>query len=563
VKELPVVEHPQHADRVRRTLKTGVAGDDARLRFWDGGVIETIDIDVIESGGTVYLELEQSGGGNLTWLFAGTEYVMDCTPAQTVALTAGTDTNPVQNYVYVVLSGTTPTLTASTVSWPATAHAPVATVVVQSAASLATDGAYKVHAWTDHINKATENGHSAHVNKKLRAFNATWQSGVAPSDFSSGQLDTTAGVVFQLHTHDMPARDMTTGDPVFVVNDNATPYKRITSIEGGGISTLSDGSSIGNNRYVNLVLWGVVSEKDADCKLMINLPDADYVTQSDAELDILQSASYSFGSGFVGCAFLIGRFTLQYSTAAGGTFTQTLKTDLRGLEPSTSPGGGAITDHGNLTSLGDDEHPQYLKDIVDDLTPQLGGDLDTNSQNIKFDTNHGIRDDSNNEQLIFIKTTSAVGNFTMTNASAGNDPILSAGPGGMILEIQAGNNFQFQNSDTDEILVLFDNEDADNYFKMSGNKTAPLLEVTGTGTNVDMYLQAKGTGTIWGQSPFRGGIHVDGDVGGLAGTVTHTDVVVAAGSGSLSTKIVPAGVSTPKWIKVYDGTTVGYVLAVF
>ena len=42
-------------------------------------------------------------------------------------------------------------------------------------------------------------------------------------------------------------------------------------------------------------------------------------------------------------------------------------------------------------------------DVVDDTSPQLGGDLDCNSYDILFDDNTGIRDDSDNEQLTFQK----------------------------------------------------------------------------------------------------------------------------------------------------------------
>ena len=58
-------------------------------------------------------------------------------------------------------------------------------------------------------------------------------------------------------------------------------------------------------------------------------------------------------------------------------------------------------------------------DLVDDTTPQLGGNLDTNSFMIDFDDAHGIRDDSGNEQLIFEKTGSAVNHIDITNAATG------------------------------------------------------------------------------------------------------------------------------------------------
>jgi hypothetical protein len=65
-------------------------------------------------------------------------------------------------------------------------------------------------------------------------------------------------------------------------------------------------------------------------------------------------------------------------------------------------------------------------DIVSDLTPQLGGTLDTNGNNIQFDNDRGIADSNNNAVLTFNETASAVNEFTMTNSATGNNPVLSA-----------------------------------------------------------------------------------------------------------------------------------------
>ncbi len=58
-------------------------------------------------------------------------------------------------------------------------------------------------------------------------------------------------------------------------------------------------------------------------------------------------------------------------------------------------------------------------DVVDDTSPQLGGNLDTNSFMIDFDDAHGIRDENGNEQLIFETTSSAVNHIDITNAATG------------------------------------------------------------------------------------------------------------------------------------------------
>ena len=67
-----------------------------------------------------------------------------------------------------------------------------------------------------------------------------------------------------------------------------------------------------------------------------------------------------------------------------------------------------------------------ITDVVADTSPQLGGNLDTNSHNILIDDAHFIADESGNEQIIFQTTASAVNQFDITNAATGNAPSISA-----------------------------------------------------------------------------------------------------------------------------------------
>jgi len=67
-----------------------------------------------------------------------------------------------------------------------------------------------------------------------------------------------------------------------------------------------------------------------------------------------------------------------------------------------------------------------LSNVVDDATPQLGGDLDANGHAIAFDDATGLTDDSGNEQIVFHKTASAVNQLGVTNAATGTGPQLSA-----------------------------------------------------------------------------------------------------------------------------------------
>ena len=77
-----------------------------------------------------------------------------------------------------------------------------------------------------------------------------------------------------------------------------------------------------------------------------------------------------------------------------------------------------------------------MTDVVDDSSPQLGGNLDTNSNNIIIDDAHFISDENNNEQIIFQTTSSAVNQFDVTNAATGNAPQLSATGGDTNIDLQ-------------------------------------------------------------------------------------------------------------------------------
>jgi cytoskeletal protein CcmA (bactofilin family) len=65
-------------------------------------------------------------------------------------------------------------------------------------------------------------------------------------------------------------------------------------------------------------------------------------------------------------------------------------------------------------------------DLSGDSSPQLGGNLDTNSHNILIDTAHFIGDENGNEQLVFQTTSSAVNQIDVTNAATGGHPLIQA-----------------------------------------------------------------------------------------------------------------------------------------
>lgn len=309
---------------------------------WNGAILETEAIVVTSDGATITLSVEKEGGGDLIAVFSDGYYIWDTSPADTVTLTQGSDTSPVLNFIYFLQS--TKVLTASTSNWPTTEHIPIATVLCQSAASLQTQGAYKVHAWIDHVVGADDMGHMSHLNFWIRHQEANWLNGVSqtytitPNGGSPDNVifSNASGKVMQLHCHTFPAF---AGTPdVYVVNDSVTPYNVVTDLNS--LLTDSTGASMSTD-YFSLVIWGSVSEDTGDCKLYVNLPSGSYNNSSGVEEDLEKFANYTIPSDFRGTGFLISEWKLRHQNASGGTWTSIDEIDIRGLFPSISAGGSS------------------------------------------------------------------------------------------------------------------------------------------------------------------------------------------------------------------------------
>jgi hypothetical protein len=312
------------------------------MNLYLGVILETIDVEVTESGGVVSLSLEKDGGGDITCVFSDGYFPFDTTPAATIELTLGTDTTPVTNFVYI--DQATKLLTKSTINFPAAEHCPVAEMLVQSAAGVAADGPYIVHAHIDHSALDGDNGHISHMNSWIRHQNATWLDGVSwtltitafGGDPDDVIVTTVVGSVLQLHDHVFPAF---TGTPsLFVANDFTAKFDKIVDLN----EVLTD--ALGNTmvgKFFSLVVWGVVNEKTGDCKLMVNTPGGSYNNQSDLDDDISNFAVYNIPAVFTGVGFLIAQFNFRHQSASSGTWTLISEIDLRGQTPSTAAGGGA------------------------------------------------------------------------------------------------------------------------------------------------------------------------------------------------------------------------------
>ena len=126
-----------------------------------------------------------------------------------------------------------------------------------------------------------------------------------------------------------------------------------------------------------------------------------------------------------------GAYTVQfkYITGSGDSFTF-----------SATDKGDAIV----FATASDGTNPNIdtialgISNIVEDTSPQLGGDLDTNSFNIAFDDAHGINDENGNEQIVFQTTSSAVNQIDVTNAATSNAPSIQATGGDSNISLKVG-----------------------------------------------------------------------------------------------------------------------------
>jgi len=312
-------------------------------RFLNGSILEDHQVTVSTTPTvTTFNVLEYGTTRGFLSLLLNQNYTKVTVPAS-IALTNGTDTVPVMNYVYFDNLGV---LSISTTAFPtATQHVPVAQVLLQSAASANTYKPYKVHAWTDHLADRVGQGHLSHINKWIRNRPALWKSGVVLSTTIGSALPTiplaySSGVVSQLHLHNFPAVNTATGNGFYGANNPLIPYVRRTSISPS-IDTDSTGTAIGNNKYYTLVIWGSISEDLDQCKIFYNAPSGSYTNITDALNDVNKYTNFSIPDNFLGTGFLISQMTIQRTTTTVQIITNSVK-DLRGQFPATSAGGGTI-----------------------------------------------------------------------------------------------------------------------------------------------------------------------------------------------------------------------------
>jgi len=348
-------------------------------QFYNGAVKSSFDVTIAstaEAGGDctaagegdpcLKLTLEKSGGGDLEYIMNGIENTYDTTPAVSYVLTAGTDTVPVTNFVWVEWTGAAFQIDSSTSDFPSGQwYSPVGVYVLRSVATTDTTGVFSWQNYTDHISNSV--GHLTDINDKIRQGYPQYFSGSALTPnitINGGAADNVdvsiaAGVVYQLHQQTTAALDSSTGDDFHIVNDNVTAYK--TTADLNTELTDATGSSMSGKKF-SLVIWGIASKTGVGANhIMVNLPNCTYNAVSTAITDANGCSVYTIPTAFKRTGYLIAKLTFAHSAAASGTWTVEENESLLGQIPSTAAGGG--------TSGGAVEFPDSVFRIQDDGDP--------------------------------------------------------------------------------------------------------------------------------------------------------------------------------------------------
>jgi len=257
------------------------------------------------------------------------------------------------------------------------------------------------------------------------------------------------------------ALDTITNDGTDITLDSSGDI--ILDAGGNNVIVKSGGTSIldiaNNSTDVELTV------STADKNFAIKGTDgASAITALDIDMALAGKATFSGDVVVTGDLTISGDDLVMGTNTAGalliadGTnFNPTVITDLSEIGTAASgdillaidASGGGLKKIARSTLVAGLATDSAISNIVEDTSPQLGGNLDTNSQNILIDDAHFIGDESGNEQLVFQTTGSAVNQFDMTN-SASSTAFLQG----------------------------------------------PILQVTGGDSNIDLNLIAKGTGVI-------------------------------------------------------------------
>ena len=335
-------------------INTIDVGED--LSFFESTITHPFNATTTSDGSNIDIILADAEDytGEMVLRFSDGYFATTTTPI-IARLTAGTDTVPQKNYVYIPIS--TKSLTVSTSDWPVEEHIRIAFFFCQSASNVQSEGGCFVNQnWNDFAHRIDGQGGWSTASQCIR-YGAGYFSGLDPNgtdqDVASSYFNSisateayykaTAGSMCQKNLHTMPATDTQNADEdMHVINSSVSAYRDISDFTD--IQADSLGGSL-SNKYFGICLFEVGNKTDQYSPVMVKLPSGSYTKQTDAEQDFLGFDDCALPREFVHDARVsvpVVRMTLRY-TGGFGTLSHISSSDLREEGNTSGSSGVGVT----------------------------------------------------------------------------------------------------------------------------------------------------------------------------------------------------------------------------
>ena len=321
--------------------------------FFNGTFRESFDARPTSDGTTITMPLEMAGGGDLTMQFSDGLTLLDCCPASTIELTAGTLESPQDNFIYIPKA--TKVLTKSLSGYPAEEHIKIGYFYCLDAVDTQGDGGTIVNQnINDHLAGTNLQGHLTHMAETIR-IGTGYKSGIdgagtdqyTTSGAGTVYFKSTSGVYRQMHNQQFPAKDTEGTDDIHVLNDFSQTNRRIMNLYD--VTTDANGGTL-NNKYFSMLFGGVANKSDTYSPIFAKIADGSYNTLTAAEQDIDGYDNFALPDAITtksSNGFWIARIVYR---KAGGTWVFQSWSDLRrstiaNVSGAASPAQTAFSDN--------------------------------------------------------------------------------------------------------------------------------------------------------------------------------------------------------------------------
>jgi len=290
------------------------------LHIVDDSQVHPSNLTISSTGGVVTAQIRnaQYTGHNVGYYVDHVNYrIVVGTGDDNVTLTQGTWESPETNYIYM---DEDQELKAST-TMPTGEFAWAGIVEVANASG----NSVEYYASQDEI----PNMYELVVNTYERAWydNPIYETGMAIT-FENGNISVASGTMKFALTSVQISEKNVSDDTIYIwVSDPDSNFHHLNSLDD--VAKYQDGGAIGNNKYFNVVIWGLVEDETNEEHIYINVqdePPIEYNSVSGAESDVGAKTNYACPSQFSRTCYRIARIILKRT---GGTNNiQTLSNGL-------------------------------------------------------------------------------------------------------------------------------------------------------------------------------------------------------------------------------------------